>query len=47
MTESHFTFETNDGRELLLEGVHYDVQIDGLMAKTTIAQHYSNPTIPI
>jgi Ca-activated chloride channel family protein len=43
MTESHITFETNDGRELLLKGVHYDVQIDGLMAKTTIAQHYSNP----
>ena len=43
MTESQITFETQDGRELLLEGVHYDVQIDGLMAKTAIEQNYSNP----
>lgn len=43
MTESQITFETKDGSELLLEGVHYDVLIDGLMAKTTIAQNYSNP----
>ena len=43
MTESQITFETSDGRELLLEGVHYDVQIDGLMAKSAIKQSYSNP----
>ncbi len=43
MTESQITFATQDGRELLLEGVHYDVTIDGLMAKTIIRQNYSNP----
>jgi len=43
MIESQITFETPDGRELLLEGVNYDVQIDGLMAKTAIAQNYANP----
>lgn len=43
MTESQITFESWDGKELLLEGVHYDVQIDGLMAKTIIEQNYSNP----
>ncbi len=43
MTESQITFTSHDGKDLLLEGVHYDVQIDGLMAKTAIAQHYSNP----
>ena len=43
MTESQITFETQDGRELLLEGVHYDVVIAGLMAKTSIVQSYSNP----
>ena len=43
MTEPKITFATQDGRELLLEGVHYEVAIDGLMAATTIEQNYSNP----
>lgn len=37
------TFLTNDGQELLFQGVHYNVFIEGLMAKTAIEQKYSNP----
>ena len=43
MIKSQITFESHDDRELLLEGVQYDVQIDGLMATTTITQNYTNP----
>ena len=43
MTESQITFETREGKELILNGVHYDVIIDGLMTKTIIEQDYSNP----
>jgi len=37
------TFLTNDGKELLFQGVHYNVFIEGLMAKTAIEQKYTNP----
>jgi len=43
MTILPITFESSDGKELLLQGVIYDIQIDGLMAKTTIIQQYNNP----
>ena len=41
-TES-ITFKSNDGRELLFGGIHYDITIEGLMATTTITQLYANP----
>ena len=34
MTESQITLKYWDGKELFLEEIHYDVQIDGLLAKT-------------
>lgn len=37
------TFLTNEGKELLFQGVHYNVFIEGLMAKTAIEQKYTNP----
>lgn len=37
------TFLTDDGKELLFQGAHYNVFIEGLMAKTAIEQKYSNP----
>lgn len=37
------TFLTKEGRELLFQGVHYNVFIEGLMAKTAIEQKYTNP----
>ena len=43
MIEEHITFTSDDGKELLLQGVHYDVLINGLMAKTAIEQKYTNP----
>jgi len=43
MTEPCITFESSNGRELLLTGTHYDVTIEGLMATTTISQYYTNP----
>ena len=43
MTDTHITFESGNGKQLLLEGVHYDVNIEGLMVTTSIAQHYTNP----
>ena len=41
--EPKITFEMKNGQELLLQSVHYDVQIDELMAKTSITQNYTNP----
>ena len=43
MIEPKIDFKTSHGEELLLESVHYDVFIDGLMAKTAIIQNYKNP----
>lgn len=37
------TFLTDEGKELLFQGVHYNVFIEGLMAKTAIEQKYTNP----
>lgn len=36
------TFLTNEGQELLFRGVHYNVFIEGLMAKMAIEQKYTN-----
>lgn len=37
------SFSTDDGRELLFQGVHYNVFIEGLVSKTAIEQKYINP----
>lgn len=37
------TFMSKEGKELLFQGVHYNVFIEGLMAKTAIEQKYTNP----
>ena len=43
MTTSQINFIANDGRELLLKNVNYDIKLNGLIAKTAIKQHYLNP----
>jgi len=42
-TLTPITFLSDDGRELLFQGVHYNVFIEGLMSKTAIEQKYMNP----
>ncbi|OQX75133.1 MAG: hypothetical protein B6D59_00310, partial [Campylobacteraceae bacterium 4484_4] len=43
MLDSHIACKTDDGRELILQNVDYNLSIDNLMATCTIIQNYRNP----